>query len=295
MSFESYTIFDAVVKEKSFFRASERLNLSPSTISHSVTTLEERFNVKLFNRSKKGITLTSIGEYLMPYIENVLKTENILKQQAKLIQGEETGIVRIGLFNSVCISWLPIIIKKFRENHPKIEVVIYEGGYQDILGWINSKSVDIAFVSTTVYFDDIKILYQDRLVCVAPNDFKPLNENYVTIDDIKNNDIILQLGSNNAEVERFFSQNGITSKSSFVINSDQSFISLVECGFGLCILQELNMLGSHANVNVFPIKPETYRTIGLVLSDSEYATPPVLCMYNHIIDVLNELHGSSLD
>ena len=290
MSLDAYAVFAAVVEEKSFFRASERLNLSPSAVSHCISNLEDRFHLKLFNRSKTGASLTGVGEELYPYISHVLQMEEILQHQVQLILGEEIGTVRIGLFNSVCISWLPEIIHTFREQHPGIEVIVLEGSYEDILGWISAKAVDIAFVSTTI-FDPKKVtlLHKDRLICIAPRGFVPVHETYVTAEDIRNNHIIFQADRNNAEVERFFLQHNLFPQSRFHINSDQSFLSLVECGFGLCVLQELNMHHSTANVSIFPIEPPIYREIGLVLSDPQYASPPVRCMHKHIVDTVRRL------
>lgn len=290
MSLDAYAIFAAVVEEKSFFRASERLNLSPSAISHCISNLEDRFHLKLFNRAKTGASLTGVGEELYPHILHVLQMENILQHQVNLILGKEIGTIRIGLFNSVCISWLPEIIRTFRKQHSQIEVVVMEGSYKDILGWISTKAVDIAFVSTTI-FDAKKVtpLHKDRLICIAPKDFVPIHGTYVTAEDISKHHIIFQADRNNAEVERFFLRHNLRPRSRFRINSDQSFISLVECGFGLCVLQELNMHNSTADVNIFPIEPPMYREIGLTLSDPEYASPSVRCMYKHIVDTVHRL------
>lgn len=294
MSLEAYAIFDAVVKEKSFYHAAGRLNLSPSAISHSISNLENRFHVKLFNRSKTGVTLTSAGADLLPYIERVLKTEEMLQHQVRLIMGEEMGTVRIGLFNSVCISWFPHIMRTYREKHPNIEVIVMEGGYKDILDWIAAKAVDLAFISSTVYKGkNFTSLHHDNMICIAPKDFVPINKTYVTAEDIMANHVIFQTGHNNAEIEQYFARHNLPLESKFIISDDQSFISLVECGFGLCLLQELNMYGSNFNINIFPLRPRIYRDIGLVLADPAYSTAPVIHMHGHIVQTVRALTSQS--
>ena len=73
MTLLAYQIFQTVVEQGSFQRAAEVLNLTPSAISHAVSTAEKELGFPLFNRNKNGVTLTSYGENLHPYILTVLK------------------------------------------------------------------------------------------------------------------------------------------------------------------------------------------------------------------------------
>ncbi len=292
MSIEAYQAFSAAASEKSFLRASEILNLSPSAVSHSIAGLEAELGIRLFDRVKGGVVLTSAGEALQPYIENIVKGELSLKQQARALTSGEGGRVSIGLFNSVCISWIPRILQSFREEHPGIDVVINEGSYEDILGWIAHKSVDIAFISRTVYDkSDFEPLHLDPMICVAPENFNPRNGVSMTPDDIREARLISQRGLNNTEVERYLFRNDIPLQTAYVISSDQSFISLVESGLGICLLQKLNMTGSTARVRILPLDPPMDREIGIVLPDSRSATPAVLLLKEHIRETIKAIEG----
>ncbi len=68
--------FYIVGKEKNITKASEKLLISQPAVSKAIRALEEQLNLKLFNRSKKGVELTKEGEILLKTSENIINTLN---------------------------------------------------------------------------------------------------------------------------------------------------------------------------------------------------------------------------
>lgn len=292
MSLYTYAIIEAVVREKSFLRAAKSLNLSSSAVSHSISRFEKQLGFPLFVRNRNSVELTSNGEHIFTYISQVLKCNDRLEQEAKNMINKESGCVKIGTFNSVCVSWLPNIVKSFKKKYPNIDIIIYQGGYEDILHWLKTHMVDIAFVSQAISGNmDITVIHQDRLVCITPTDFKPINKLYVTIDDIKGKQLIHQGAGNNAETERFLSKYQIQSESKCFVEDDLSVIAMVECGFGISILQELVVQDIHADISIYPIVPAEYRTIGITVGENPDMAPATRLMYNHIVDNMAEVYS----
>ena len=182
MSIYLYTIFETVVAQSSFVKAADVLNLTPSAVSHAIAKLESDVGFQLFIRSKKGVKLTGEGETILPYIKALQRSNENLNQVISQVLSLESGIVRIGTFNSVTVNWLPHIIKSFRTEHKNIEITVYQGGYNEVLDWVNNNSVDLAFIANTVLPSDMPFipLHKDRIMCVVPKDFKPQNSNYIT-------------------------------------------------------------------------------------------------------------------
>jgi len=65
--------FATVAEQKSFRRAAEKLNLTPSTLSHSLRSLEERLGVRLLNRTTRSVALTDAGTALLAQIGPALQ------------------------------------------------------------------------------------------------------------------------------------------------------------------------------------------------------------------------------
>lgn len=240
MSFFSYQIFDAVAKQQSFLRAAEVMNLTPSAVSHSISSLESKLGFQLFIRSRIGVKLTSEGELMLIHIRKVLNCEEQLQQEAAQINGLEKGTVVIGTFSSVCANWIPDIVKSFHNFYPNIDINIMQGDYEDVLFWAKTGVVGIGFATLPAGEDLIETpLYRDRLLCITPKNFKPVHSDYVTIDDIRNQPFILQREGYNSDTVSFIKKYNLSIRPQFFIDDDQSIIAIVESGLGISIIPEL--------------------------------------------------------
>ncbi len=132
MTLFSYEIFDAVARQGSFNKAAQQLHLTPSAISHAIAVMEEELGFALFNRGKNGVSMTSYGASLYPSIRAVLNSDEALKQSIARLNGLEKGKVKLGVFNSVCASLLPGLLKSFAAQYPQIEIEVYQGTYDDV-------------------------------------------------------------------------------------------------------------------------------------------------------------------
>ena len=93
-------LFDAVAKAGSIGRAAERLNTVQSNVSQRVRAFEGRLGVTLFHRSKRGVTLTTVGTCLLPYATRVAE----LLEEARLVTRDAAmpgGGIRIGAMETV--------------------------------------------------------------------------------------------------------------------------------------------------------------------------------------------------
>ena len=145
MSIQKYAIFREVVDTGSFSLAGQRLGISQSAVSHSVTSLEKEYKVKLLARSRSGIQLTDSGQRILQYIEKILYLEEKMNQELAEIRGLELGSMTIGTVTPLTSEWLPGILKRFHEQYPSIQVNIREGTSQEIIEWVENGEADIGF------------------------------------------------------------------------------------------------------------------------------------------------------
>lgn len=290
MSLASYQIFKTVVEQNSFQRAAEILHLTPSAISHSISSLEKELGFQLFIRNKTGVQLTGYGETLLPHIQAVLNSEEHLKQEISLLNGLEKGTVKLGTFNSVCTNWIPSIVSSFKKLYPNISIELYQGDYNDVSAWIRNGVVDIGFLSASSAEQlNITPIYKDPLVCVVPKNFYPENKGYITIDDIRGQRFVYQREGSDADINNFFHKYDLNALSACYVVDDQSTIAMVESGFGICIMPELVMRKQNSNVDVYPIEPHEYRIIGISTLNQMFMAPAVKKMFDHIISTCKNI------
>lgn len=290
MSIYTLNIFFIAVERGSFVKAAAELNLTPSAVSHAISGLEEEFGFPLFVRKKGGLVLTENGKKIYPYVLEVLTGNDRLSQEIDSINQLSSGIVRIGAFHSVSVEWMPEILKIFYERYPKIEVRIYRGTYRELISMLHDNLIDMCFTVETVTngFEFIPLL-KEPLVCVAPKDFVPLNGNSVTPSELSANRLFIQEQSGSFEAEGYIQKHKIRVSNYLKVDDDNMMLALADKGVGLSIVPEITVSNRNYQVNVFPLKPELNRTIGLVIANPRLVPPAVFRMKETILEYVSRL------
>ena len=284
MTLLAYQIFQTVVEQGSFQKAAQVLNLTPSAISHAISSAEKELGFPLFNRNKNGITLTSYGENLQPYILTVLNSDAKLQQAILEFNGLTNGSVKIGTFSSVCTSFIPEIVTSFSKLHPNIDIKIYQGTYEDVYNWIKTGVVDIGFLSESSCHElELTSVYEDELLCVVPQSHKTKHRKYIELEELDGEKFISQRESTDADIQQLFHKYNLTIHSSCHVEDDLSQIAMVAAGLGICIMPQLVMKNIPYAVDTYSLRPAEHRTIGICAVNRESMAPAVKSMYNHIL------------
>ena len=106
-----------VARLGSFKAAADKMHTTQAGISSRIATLEQQFGVKLFDREHRGVMLTYHGTELMPYAERMIEMQN--RMTAAMGQSEAfSGMLRIGVIETVAHTWLPDLLSRFAERYP---------------------------------------------------------------------------------------------------------------------------------------------------------------------------------
>ena len=286
MTLLSYQILKAVADMGSFNKAAEVLGLTPSAVSHSIAALEKELGFAVLVRSKSGVSLTSYGEKLLPYVNVVLNSDESLQQEISELNGLKKGKVKLGVFSSVCTNWLPDILNSFQEKYPEIEIEVFQGTYADVSYWLKNGVVDLGFLSVSSAKDiPIEPLYEDPLICVLPKGTpRSHTEDYVTIEDMRHHQFVTQRECTDADIQNFLKKNSLSIKSSYHVVDDLSTVALVEKGFGICLMPQLVMNDIPYEVECYPVLPKASRIIGIAVMNPEFMAPAVRSLYKHIVE-----------
>ena len=283
MTLLEYRIFHTVVEQGSFARAAQVLHLTPSAISHAVSSMEEACGFALFVRGKGGVSLTRSGETLYSVVLQVLNTDEALSQMVDELKGVQRGTVKIGAFNSVCMTWLPQIVMTYKRQYPGVEIEINQGTYADVIDWLKNGVVDIGFLSTKSTRElHVHPLYRDRLMCVVPKGFRTCTPGVITPEEMRQETFVVQDDSTDADTQAFLAKYRFSVRASCRVVDDLSTIAMVESGFGICILPSLILERAHGNVDVYPIEPMEYREFGIAVPNPQMMAPAVRQMAAHI-------------
>lgn len=269
-------IVSTIAQVGSFVRTAEQLHLTPSAISHAVAGMEEECGFPLFTRTKSGVTMTAAAENLLPDIQRMLASNESLDQSIAQINGMHKGKLRVGVFNSICVTWVPHLVPAFQKEFPGIDVQLYQGSYADIIGWIKSGTTELGFLSNSSAQDlDFEPLHDDPLVCLAPKGYKTQRAGWVRAEELRGQPFVSQQADVDADIQSYFKKNDLRVDSRCYVVDDQSMIALVACGQGLAIMPEL-MLKSHTDTapyEVLRLQPGASRSIGLACQSQSTLSP----------------------
>src|SRR6478752_1843623 len=96
--------FVAVAEELHFGRAARRLHMTQPPLTQGIAQLERLLEVRLFDRSKRSVQLTTAGQALLPQALDLLARARSLPAQARAAAGGDSGRLRIAFVSTVGFS-----------------------------------------------------------------------------------------------------------------------------------------------------------------------------------------------
>jgi len=122
MDIENLKVFVDVVRQGSFSEVARRRQVSPSSISRTISTLEQELGVRLFQRSTRCLLPTEAGtnyfERIEPLVEELESASQTIQEQTQ----QARGVVRLTASPSFGISCIAPRLAEFSERHPELSV-----------------------------------------------------------------------------------------------------------------------------------------------------------------------------
>lgn len=144
----------AVAKHKHFGRAAKSCFVSQPSLSAQVQKAEDELDIIIFDRSKSPIKITQLGQ------EVIEQAKKIISEHKKLLDihaksTELNGSFHLGVIPTLSPYILPLFIKSFSNNYPKVELTISEYKTQDIIEKLYDDQIDGGLLVTPLYDNKI--------------------------------------------------------------------------------------------------------------------------------------------
>ncbi len=115
-------IFSIVGEVGSFSGAAERLLMSQSGVSQHIQDLEAALGTQLFERGRRGVTLTAAGKTLFDYTRAIFKLVAEAESAVATIDKLSSGQLTIAATPGLSVYRFPDWLQDFRSRHPKVVV-----------------------------------------------------------------------------------------------------------------------------------------------------------------------------
>ena len=124
MDWDKLRVFHAVAEAGSFTHAGETLNLSQSSVSRQIGTLEKTLNAPLFHRHARGLKLTETGETLYRTAKEVSAKLAMAEAMVSDARDRPSGPLRINTTVAFGSIWLTERLKDFIDAYPEIQITL---------------------------------------------------------------------------------------------------------------------------------------------------------------------------
>lgn len=171
MNLEYLNTFITVVKIRSFSKAAKKLYISQPAISAQIQKLEQELGIRLINRGKSGITMTSAGRILYHFAEYVFHEQSILLRDLYQLREETIGELNIITSPVTGEFVLPSILSEFKENYPLVGVNVIISDSFKVTEEVINGTFDIGLCSIKTESKELeflKIAEDDIVLIVYP-------------------------------------------------------------------------------------------------------------------------------
>ena len=280
----------AVAENKNFTLAAEKCFVTQPTLSMQIQKVEDELSVLIFDRSKKPIQLTDIGQKIVAQAKNIVNEANrihdIVDQQKGFIGGE----FRIGIIPTIMPTLLPMFLNNFIKKYPKVKLIIEELNTADIIAKLKTGQLDAGIAATPLKEEKIKeiVLYYEPFMVYIPQYHVLSQKKEIEVSDL-NIDEILMLQDGHCfrdGVLNLCRNNSIPSDSKFKIESGsfETLLKLADEGLGITLLPYLHSLDlketDKLKLKHF-VEPKPAREISLIFPTNELKI--------HIINALRDV------
>jgi LysR family transcriptional regulator for metE and metH len=230
-------LVSAVAAVGGLTKAGRHLNLSQSALSHQLRDVETRLGTPLFLRVGKRMVPTAAGERLVKSAQEILEALASAERAIHLFAGGERGRLRVIVAGYASYRWLPCVLKRYREIHPKIEVQIPEV-LADAASDVLAGAVDVAIGPGTT--DDKRLhlepLVRDEVVLAVPDGHRLAAYAFADVADLGGEPILVDASERGTGVYREIIAAAGSVPGNVVIAETSATLELIQAGFGIAVV-----------------------------------------------------------
>ncbi|MGH3251428.1 MAG: LysR family transcriptional regulator [Trebonia sp.] len=194
LSLRQLAHFVAVAEEGTISAAAERLFMSSSALSASITELERALGTDLLVRRRaQGVSLTPMGRLVLDRARDLLAAGAELTYRVRGDGTELVGPLVVGCFATLAPAVLPKLLAEFEELHPRVTMDFVEGPQDQLREALLAGEIDAA-----VLYDMGPLEELDRIVLYIARGYVVLGESHplagretVTLEELADEPLIL--------------------------------------------------------------------------------------------------------
>jgi DNA-binding transcriptional LysR family regulator len=234
--------FYAVAQSGSIRKASELLNIAPSSVSRKVALLEQQMGTTLLDRTSVGVSLTHAGTLVAEYARSVVLDYDSLRADLNDTRGSRRKLIRVETVESIVSGGLVEAVAVFRAKFDAVSFRIRMVPAPQVVEDVQRGECEVGLTLRCPPQSDIVKLASvpEPIILVVPNDHALAGAETVTLQDLI--ELPLALPDVTFGVRRIFDravqEAGLAGELNPALTSDsfEALRDFVRCGAGVAIL-----------------------------------------------------------
>ncbi|MEZ2126631.1 MULTISPECIES: LysR substrate-binding domain-containing protein [unclassified Sinorhizobium] len=298
MELKHLRYFIAVAEELHFTKAANRLNMSQPPLSQIINRLEENLGFKLFERTKRRVTLTDAGKILLQESRAILARADFAVENAARAARGDVGHLKVAF-----IPWADFtskfsdLFRKFGEEHPDVTVDFHSTPVAAASAALIEGRVDVAILSTPPNPPPSlngQLLLSDQIVVALPEHHSLARRKLIPLKLLEHEPQIVvapdRIGSFYEVVYTLCQRAGFTLKPRHVIDHPQTTLALVSAGVGVSLVPSSYQNIHRPGIIYRPIEPTL--NVSLIAAWKREESSPVVKAF---LDVLHHFPAEEGD
>lgn len=160
----------AVAETLSFRKAAEKCHVSQPSLSAQIAQLEDVLGVRLFERDRRRVLLTTVGKELVERARRLLVETDALEEAARRAGDPLSGALRLGIIPTVSPYLLPTAAPVLRKAYPRLTVQWREDKTETLVHELERGALEGALLALEAELGDVEsaVVAEDPFVLVTP-------------------------------------------------------------------------------------------------------------------------------
>lgn len=296
--------FLTVARMESMTTAAMALNTSQSSVSRSITRLEEELGVPLFERQGRGMILNDYGKNYFVCAETVLRELNDGERRLKDLRDAHLGRVS---FSSCTPRALNSLMVEYFTEHP--DILIRHRRLSDInmiKTYLDSGLLDYALTYSPLGGDEYE--WQPLLIesyyAMVPPDHHLACQDTVHLSELAGEPLLINAYNDPDFIADQFRFVNVEPHFAFISEEHELMGPMVESGLGLSFISTLSLyemkssmpMERLARTQVIPIEDNSmHRTIGLLQRKHHYMSDAARTFYRKLLSYFKNIEMAAAD
>lgn len=302
MTLKQLEYFLALSKNCHFSNTASEIYVSQSTLSHSISELENELGVKLFERNGNNVSLTERGKKYVEMVSPILVSLKRANRYLSEISPERISEVHVGVFHSLYGDFSRLIIKHFNEANPdnRINIIFYDRKRNhQLIDEVEAGVIEMTFstVGNMVHNDlHSQFLFRQKYYLYVPEDHPLAEREFVVFEDFRDEEFVTVAKhmSTRPYIDSVFESRGAQYRIASEQLMVQFVLNYVSNGYGIALLPYAKSQET-VGVRSIPIHDEAFqRDMYLVWRNEERISAPAQQIKEFLVENSARIYEESI-